>query len=91
MQNHGFFSFLDMLVLHFIQDKTFTCTLFAPSSELDRLRDPGEILAWFRSYFPDAVGLIGEKKLIEDFIRNPRSPLICTKVIYCSLVQQRNN
>lgn len=24
--------------------------------------------------------MIGEKNLVEDFTRNPRSPLICTKV-----------
>ncbi len=62
------------------QDKTFTCTLFAPSSELDRLRTPEEILTWFKLHFPDAVSLIGEKELLRDFTSNPRSPLICTKV-----------
>ncbi|KAK2466991.1 hypothetical protein APHAL10511_001249 [Amanita phalloides] len=61
------------------KDMTFTCTLFAPSSELDRLADSGKVLAWFTSHFPDAVKLIGEKKLLDDFTRNPRSPLICTK------------
>lgn len=61
------------------KDKSFTCTLFAPSSELDRLDDSTKILAWFTSYFPDATRLIGEKKLLDDFTRNPRSPLICTK------------
>ncbi|KAK0228450.1 FAD/NAD-binding domain-containing protein [Armillaria fumosa] len=61
------------------QDKTFTCTLFAPSSELDRLRTPEEILTWFKLHFPDAVSLIGEKELLRDFTSNPRSPLICTK------------
>ncbi|KAF8628453.1 hypothetical protein AX15_003968 [Amanita polypyramis BW_CC] len=61
------------------KDKTFTCTLFAPSSELDSLDDAAKVLAWFKSYFPDAVKLIGEKKLLDDFTWNPRSPLICTK------------
>ncbi|CAA7271785.1 unnamed protein product [Cyclocybe aegerita] len=61
------------------QDKTFTCTLFAPTTELDRLLSADQILAWFKSYFPDAVRAIGEKTLVADFIRNPRSVLICTK------------
>ncbi|PPQ86873.1 hypothetical protein CVT25_012592, partial [Psilocybe cyanescens] len=60
-------------------DKTFTCTLFAPSAELDRLCTPESIVAWFKLNFPDATHLIGEKSLVEDFKRNPRSPLICTK------------
>ncbi|KAF8797942.1 FAD/NAD(P)-binding domain-containing protein [Phlegmacium glaucopus] len=62
------------------KDKTFTCTLFAPTAELDRLCSADIILTWFRLYFPDALRAIGEKKLVDDFMKNPRSPLICTKV-----------
>ncbi|KNZ74195.1 Kynurenine 3-monooxygenase [Termitomyces sp. J132] len=61
------------------KDKTFTCTLFAPTSDFDRLNTPENILAWFKLHFPDALSVIGEKILVEDFTRNPRSPLICTK------------
>ncbi|PPQ75417.1 hypothetical protein CVT24_012983 [Panaeolus cyanescens] len=61
------------------KDKTFTCTLFAPSTELDRLCSADIILSWFKSYFPDAVRAIGEQRLVEDFMKNPRCPLICTK------------
>lgn len=64
-----------------LQDKTFTCTLFAPSTDLDRLCSADTILSWFKTYFPDALLMIGEKALVNDFTRNPRSPLICTKVI----------
>ncbi|TFK76537.1 FAD/NAD(P)-binding domain-containing protein [Pluteus cervinus] len=63
------------------KDKSFTCTLFAPSVELDRLDSAGAILAWFKSHFPDALEIIGEKDLLNDFTRNPRSPLICTKAM----------
>lgn len=62
------------------KDKTFTCTLFAPTTELDRLRSADSILAWFKLYFPDALRAIGDKALVNDFMTNPRSPLICTKV-----------
>ncbi|KJA27532.1 hypothetical protein HYPSUDRAFT_131024 [Hypholoma sublateritium FD-334 SS-4] len=61
------------------QDKTFTCTLFAPTAELDRLCTADSILSWFKLYFPDALRAIGEKSLVDDFQHNPRSPLICTK------------
>ncbi|KAJ3735394.1 FAD/NAD-P-binding domain-containing protein [Lentinula guzmanii] len=61
------------------QDHTFTCTLFAPSEELDRLNTQNIFLNWFKSNFPDALQAIGEKNLINDFTHNPRSPLICTK------------
>jgi len=61
------------------KDKTFTCTLFAPAIELDRLRRPDQVLTWFKSHFPDAVRAIGEKRLVDGFLSNPRSPLICTK------------
>ncbi|RDB20986.1 Kynurenine 3-monooxygenase [Hypsizygus marmoreus] len=68
-----------MLVALPNKDKTFTCTLFAPSSDFDRLSSADAILDWFRTYFPDALLLIGEKNLLNDFSQNPRSPLMCTK------------
>jgi kynurenine 3-monooxygenase len=37
-------------------------------------------LTWFMSHFPDAASIIGEKALLQDFKRNPRSPLISIKV-----------
>ncbi|KAJ7940726.1 FAD/NAD-binding domain-containing protein [Mycena leptocephala] len=61
------------------KDRSFTCTLFAPIAELDRLVDRETFLAWFKKYFPDALELIGEDNLANDWARNPRSPLICTK------------
>ncbi|KAJ3726124.1 FAD/NAD-P-binding domain-containing protein [Lentinula raphanica] len=61
------------------KDFTFTCTLFAPSEELDRLDNQDVFSNWFKSNFPDALQAIGEKNLTNDFTHNPRSPLICTK------------
>lgn len=71
---------LRLILTLYSQDKSFTCTLFAPVSVLDCIRTPEAALSWFRQYFPDAISAIGEKTLVEDFLRNPRSPLICTKV-----------
>lgn len=63
-----------------LQDKTFTSTLFAPKAEFDRVDTPEMTLTWFKSYFSDALSIIGEETLLKDFKRNPRSPLISTKV-----------
>lgn len=62
------------------KDKTFTCTLFAPTVEFDRLITREDILLWFQNHFPDALSLLGEDKLLKDFEKNPRSPLITTKL-----------
>jgi kynurenine 3-monooxygenase len=62
------------------QDRSFTCTLFAPTAVLEPLVDRETFLTWFKKYFPDALELIGEDNLARDWAQNPRSPLICTKV-----------
>ncbi|KAH9951920.1 FAD/NAD-P-binding domain-containing protein [Amylocystis lapponica] len=62
------------------KDKTFTCTLFAPTAEFDRLDAPEVIIKFFKTNFPDALPLIGEAALLEDFQRNPRSSLMSIKV-----------
>lgn len=72
------------------QDKSFTCTLFAPTKELDPLVDSGAFVAWFRKNFPDALELIGEDNLASDWARNPRSSLICTKV-YTNCLKRRGS
>ena len=64
----------------FSQDKSFTCTLFAPTAEFERLRSREAILPWFKEYFPDALSLIGPEVICKNFERNPRSPLITTRV-----------
>ncbi|KAI6096622.1 hypothetical protein EDD16DRAFT_1847969 [Pisolithus croceorrhizus] len=61
------------------KDCSFTCTLFAPTSELDRLATTGDILSWFKTHFSDALALLGEERLSYDFANNPRSPLITIK------------
>ncbi|KAI5899766.1 FAD/NAD(P)-binding domain-containing protein [Schizophyllum commune H4-8] len=60
------------------KDKTFTCTLFAPSTEFDKLDTVDKFLSWFEHQFPDAYRLIGADLLAKDYGRNPRCPLICT-------------
>lgn len=60
------------------KDKTFTCTLFAPSTEFDKLDTVDKFLSWFEHHFPDAHRHIGADALAKDYSRNPRCPLICT-------------
>ncbi|RPD80193.1 FAD/NAD(P)-binding domain-containing protein [Lentinus tigrinus ALCF2SS1-7] len=61
------------------KDKTFTCTVFAPTAEFDRLNSDEAILRWFQANFPDALPLIGQEALLADFHRNPRSALMSIK------------
>ncbi|KAI0318647.1 FAD/NAD-P-binding domain-containing protein [Amylostereum chailletii] len=61
------------------KDKTFTCTLFAPTADFERLDSKNAILAWFSTHFPDALRLIGEETLLACFEHNPRGPLISIK------------
>ena len=65
-----------------IQDKSFTCTLFAPTTEFETLSNKDQILSWFRIQFPDALELIGTEELLNSFQRNPRNPLISIKVCH---------
>lgn len=66
-------------MLFTLQDRSFTCTLFAPTADLNRVRTPAEIVAWFRRHFPDALALMGEETVVRDVQRNPRSSLISIK------------
>lgn len=68
------------------QDRTFTCTLFAPTSEFDKLDTEENTLAWFRTHFPDALPLIGEGNLLKDCRKNPRSPLMTVKVRFAQSI-----
>ncbi|PCH38088.1 FAD/NAD(P)-binding domain-containing protein [Wolfiporia cocos MD-104 SS10] len=61
------------------KDKTFTCTLFAPTTEFDRLDADETIIKWFKTHFPDALLLIGEEALLYAFRNNPRSSLMSIK------------
>ncbi len=62
-------------------DGTFTCTLFLPfEGEISfaALKTQEDVLAFFHTHFPDAVGWM--PTLIEDFFNNPTSSLITTHI-----------
>ncbi|EMC94392.1 hypothetical protein BAUCODRAFT_35599 [Baudoinia panamericana UAMH 10762] len=61
-------------------DKSFTCTLFAPSAEFATLeKDPDSVLPFFQANFPGAAELIGYNEVRKQFLQNPHLPLISIK------------
>eukprot|EP00050_Salpingoeca_kvevrii_P007151 m.294150 g.294150 ORF g.294150 m.294150 type:complete len:459 (+) comp12935_c0_seq1:2078-3454(+) len=61
------------------QDKTFTATLFMPYDKFDTIKTPDEIIELFETEFPDAVPLLGKKKIVEDYQNSPTGRLIQIK------------
>ncbi|XP_030310126.1 kynurenine 3-monooxygenase isoform X4 [Calypte anna] len=41
-------------------DKSFTCTLFMPFEEFEKLKTEEQVLDFFQTHFPDAIPLIGD-------------------------------
>ena len=41
------------------QDKSFTVTLFMPTSKFDAITDGPSLTAFFEEFFPDSLDLIG--------------------------------
>lgn len=62
------------------QDKTWTVTLFMPFSNFEQIKVQEELLAFFSENFPDAIDLIGKKRLINDFFKATPQYLVSIKV-----------
>ncbi|XP_059374244.1 kynurenine 3-monooxygenase-like [Carassius carassius] len=45
--------------------KMFTCTLFMPFEEFEKIRSGDEVICFFQKYFPDSAPLIGVSHLPE--------------------------
>jgi len=61
-------------------DRSFTCTLFLPSSHFATLeKDPTGVPAFFDQNFPGVTTLISPEDLITSFTQNPHLPLISIK------------
>ncbi|KAK3639563.1 kynurenine 3-monooxygenase, mitochondrial precursor [Elasticomyces elasticus] len=61
-------------------DKSFTCTLFAPSADITSLEKyPDGFLPFFEANFPGAADLVGRAELRRQFSENPHLPLISIK------------
>jgi kynurenine 3-monooxygenase len=61
------------------QDKTFTLTLFMPTSSFEGITDRESLLQFFKENFRDSINLIGKEKLISDFFSNKALPLVSVK------------
>ncbi|XP_056327491.1 kynurenine 3-monooxygenase [Danio aesculapii] len=60
-------------------DKTFTCTLFMPFEDFEKIRTGDELLSFFHKYFADSVPLIGVEALKQDFFRLPAQAMVSVK------------
>lgn len=67
------------------QDKTWTVTLFMPFEKFNSIKTHADLLDFFEQYFPDAIALIGRKRLINDFFRATPQHLVSIKVFACFL------
>lgn len=61
------------------QDKSFTVTLFMPTESFEQIRDETSALEFFEENFPDIIPIIGQDKLLSDYLNTPASPLISIK------------
>ncbi|KAM4729483.1 kynurenine 3-monooxygenase [Anableps anableps] len=60
-------------------DKTFTCTLFMPFEEFEKITTGDEVIEFFQKYFPDAIPLIGADALKSDYFRLPAQAMVSVK------------
>ncbi|KAM6217442.1 kynurenine 3-monooxygenase [Rhynchocyon petersi] len=60
-------------------NKSFTCTLFMPFEEFEKLLTGNDVLDFFQKHFPDSIPLIGEQALMQDFFLLPAQPMISVK------------
>ncbi|XP_076831090.1 kynurenine 3-monooxygenase isoform X2 [Brachyhypopomus gauderio] len=60
-------------------DKTFTCTLFMPFENYEKITTGDELISFFHKYFPDSIPLIGVDALKRDFFRLPAQAMVSVK------------
>ncbi|KAM4607104.1 kynurenine 3-monooxygenase [Polymixia lowei] len=60
-------------------DKTFTCTLFMPFDEFEKITTEDEVIGFFQKYFPDAIPLMGVDALTRDYFRLPAQAMVSVK------------
>lgn len=64
------------------QDKSWTVTLFMSHQKFKEIQSAEQLLEFFKQYFPDALKLIGEDRLIKDFFMYESSNLLSVKVCF---------
>uniref|UniRef100_A0A3B3C5L9 Kynurenine 3-monooxygenase n=1 Tax=Oryzias melastigma TaxID=30732 RepID=A0A3B3C5L9_ORYME len=60
-------------------DKTFTCTLFMPFEDFEKITTGDEVIQFFQNYFPDTIPLIGAEALKKDYFRLPAQAMVSVK------------
>ncbi|XP_042189383.1 kynurenine 3-monooxygenase isoform X2 [Callorhinchus milii] len=60
-------------------DKSFTCTLFMPFENFEKLTTEEEVLQFFKKYFPDSIPLIGIESLMRDYFLLPAQAMVSVK------------
>ncbi|KAJ2819190.1 kynurenine 3-monooxygenase, mitochondrial precursor, partial [Coemansia erecta] len=60
-------------------DKSFTCTLFMPWSQFAKIQNDAEVVGFFRKHFPDALELMGERRVCAEYTANPKGSLMYVK------------
>merc|ERR1711973_610442 len=61
------------------QDKSFTLSLFMPTTTFENIKDRESLLQFFNENFRDSIALIGKDKLINEFFANRALPLVSVK------------
>jgi len=61
------------------QDKSFTVTLFMPTTTFENIKDRDSLLHFFNDNFRDSIPLIGIERLVGDFFSNRALPLVSVK------------
>ncbi|KAL7302995.1 hypothetical protein TKK_0004220 [Trichogramma kaykai] len=61
------------------EDGTFTGNVFAPFATFEALDTPEKLISFYKDQFPDALDLIGEKKLVSEFFQTSPKTLISIK------------
>ncbi|CAB4255907.1 similar to Saccharomyces cerevisiae YBL098W BNA4 Kynurenine 3-mono oxygenase, required for the de novo biosynthesis of NAD from tryptophan via kynurenine [Maudiozyma barnettii] len=63
-------------------DGSFTVTFFAPWSQVDSLvKSKQETKNFLQTNFPDAMDLMGLDSTADEFINNPKGPLMCVECL----------
>ncbi|XP_062851334.1 kynurenine 3-monooxygenase [Trichomycterus rosablanca] len=60
-------------------DKTFTCTLFMPFEDFEKLTTEDKMMNFFQKFFPDLIPLIGVDALKRDLFRLPAQAMVSVK------------
>lgn len=64
------------------QDKSFTVTLSMPFTVFECIKTASDLVEFFRTFYSDAIPLIGEDKLIKDFFKSKPQYMVSVKVTY---------